>query len=133
MMLIVAPDIQAVIHKGELRIAGAVLATAWAAGMFVLLSLLPDFPLLAGLLFLGQFLAAYFACTGGTRAYAGLQMGLVLPMLVVAPPSEFGELTAAGQRLAGILIALATALVIGALWPRLRDSTAMPAPGATRA
>lgn len=124
MLLTVAPHLQALLWKGELRIAGAVLATAWAFSMFLLLGSLQSFFLLAGLLFLGQFLAAYLTRMGGQYSYAGLQMGLVLPMLVVAPPSEFGSLTAAIQRLEGIGIALSASLLVGGLWPRfpLRDN-----------
>jgi uncharacterized membrane protein YccC len=118
MLLTVAPHLQALLLKGELRIAGALLAAAWAFGMFLLLGSLQSFFLLAGLLFLGQFLAAYLTRMGGQYSYAGLQMGLVLPMLVVAPPSEFGSLTAAVQRLEGIGIALSASLLVGGLWPR---------------
>jgi len=74
--------------------------------------------LLAGLLFLGQFVAAHLTRTGGKYSYAGLQMGLVLPMLVVAPPDEFGSLTPAVQRLEGILLGLVASVVVASLWPR---------------
>ena len=52
-------------------------------GAFLVVVLLPHLALLAGLLFLGQFVAAYLTRTAGKYAYAGLQMGLVLPLLVV--------------------------------------------------
>src|SRR5262249_37078452 len=93
MLLTVTPHLQAMVLKGELRIAGAFLAVVWALGTFVVVGLLPHLALLAGLLFLGQFVAAYLTRTAGTYAYAGVQMGLVLPMLMVAPPAEFGSLT----------------------------------------
>jgi uncharacterized membrane protein YccC len=129
MMLTVSAHMQALILKGQLRIAGLFLATAWALGTFLLVGLLPYFPLLACLLFLGQFVAAYLTRTTGKYAYAGLQMGLVLPMLVVAPPTEFGSVTPAVQRLEGILIGLAASILVAGLWPRfpLRDEPA-PAP-----
>src|SRR5262249_27004842 len=73
MLLTVTPHVQALILKGELRIAGALLATVWAVGTFLLVNLLPHFALLAGLLFLGQFVAAYLTSTTGKYAYAGLQ------------------------------------------------------------
>ena len=83
----------------------------------------------AGLLFLGQFVAAYLTRTAGKHAYAGLQMGLVLPLLVVAPPAEFGSLTPAVQRLEGVLLGLVASVVVAGLWPRfpLADRVA-PAP-----
>lgn len=129
MLLTMTPHVQALILKGELRIAGALLATVWALGIFLLLSLLPHFALLAALLFLGQFVAAYGTGTAGKYAYAGVQMGLVLPMLVVAPRTEFGSLTPAIQRLEGILLGLVASVVVAGLWPRfpLADGVA-PAP-----
>jgi uncharacterized membrane protein YccC len=132
LLLTVTPHLQALILKGELRIAGALLATAWALGTFLLVSLLPHFALLAGLLFLGQFVAAYLTNTTGKYAYAGLQMGLVLPMLVVAPRTEFGSFTPAIQRLEGILLGLVASVVVGGLWPRfpLADRVAPVAPPA---
>ena len=131
MLLTVTPHVQAMILKGELRIAGALLASVWALGTFLVVGLLPHFPLLAGLLFLGQFTAAYLTRTAGEYAYAGVQMGLVLPMLVVAPPSEFGSLTPAVQRLEGILLGLAASVGVAVLWPRfpLADEAApVPSP-----
>jgi p-hydroxybenzoic acid efflux pump subunit AaeB len=129
MLLTVTPHLQALILKGELRIAGLLLATVWSLGIFVVVGLVPHFPLLAGLLFLGQFVAAYLTRTGGKHAYAGLQMGLVLPMVVVAPRAEFGSLTPALQRLEGILLGLVASVVVAGLWPRfpLADRPA-PAP-----
>jgi uncharacterized membrane protein YccC len=129
MLLTMTPHVQALILKGELRIAGALLATVWALGTFLLLSLLPHFALLAALLFLGQFVAAYVTGTAGKYAYAGVQMGLVLPMLVVAPRTEFGSLTPAVQRLEGILLGLVASVVVAGLWPcfPLADRVA-PAP-----
>src|SRR5262249_11168181 len=128
MLLTVTPHVQAMILKGELRLAGALLAVAWAIATFALVGLLPHLPLLAVLLFLGQFVAAYLTPTGGEYAYAGVQMGLVLPMLVVAPPIEFGNFTPARQRLEGILLGLVASVVVAVLWPRfpLADKAAPP-------
>jgi hypothetical protein len=100
-----------------LRVAGALLATAWALGTFLIVGLVPHLVVVAGLLFLGQFVAAYLTRTTGSYSYAGVQMGLVLPMLVVAPPAEFGSLTPAVQRLEGILLGLVASLVVAGLWP----------------
>src|SRR6476661_3694894 len=71
MLLTVTPHLQAMILKGELRIAGALLATVWALGAFLVVSFQPHLALLAGLLFLGQFVAAYLTRTAGKYAYAG--------------------------------------------------------------
>jgi uncharacterized membrane protein YccC len=56
MLLTIAPDIQSMLRKGELRILGAVFGTAWALGSFLLLVQMPHFLLLEALLFLGMFL-----------------------------------------------------------------------------
>ena len=103
------------------------LATVWSLGIFLVVGLLPHFLLLAGLLFLGQFVAAYLTQTAGKYAYAGLQMGLVLPMVVVAPRTEFGSLTPAVQRLEGVLLGLVASVVVAGLWPRF-PLTDRPAP-----
>jgi uncharacterized membrane protein YccC len=118
MLLTVTPHLQALILKGELRIVGLLLATAWALGTFLVVGLLPHLALLAGVLFLGQFVAAYLTRTAGKYAYAGLQMGLVLPMLVVAPPAEFASFEPAVQRLEGILLGFVASVVVASLWPR---------------
>jgi uncharacterized membrane protein YccC len=118
MVLTVSPHVQALVLKGELRIAGLFLAAIWSLAIFLLVGLLPYFPLLAGLLFLGQFVAAYLTRTIGKYSYAGLQMGLVLPLVVVAPRSEFGSVTPAVQRLEGILIGLVASILVASLWPR---------------
>lgn len=118
MLLTVTPHLQAMILKGELRIAGALFATAWAIVTFVVVGLLPHLALLASFLFLGQFVAATMTSSGGPYSYAGLQMGLVLPMLVAAPPAEFGSLAPAVQRLEGILLGIVASIVVAGLWPR---------------
>jgi uncharacterized membrane protein YccC len=118
MLLTVTPHVQAMIQKGELRIAGALLATAWALGTFVIVGLLPHLLLLACLLFFGQFIAGYITRTAGNFSYAGLQMGLVLPMLIVAPRHAFGSFTPAIERLEGVLLGLAASVVVAVLWPR---------------
>jgi uncharacterized membrane protein YccC len=126
LLLSVTPSMQAMILKGELRFAGALLAIAWALGTFLTVVLTPHFLLLAALLFLGQFLAAYLTRTAGKYSYAGVQMGLVLPMLVVVPRTELGVFTPAVQRIEGIGLGLVTSVLVAGLWPRfpLRDKAA---------
>jgi uncharacterized membrane protein YccC len=118
MLLTVSPHVQALILKGELRVAGLLLATAWALLTFLVVGLLPHFLLLAALLFLGQFLATYLTRTAGRYSYAGVQMGLVLPLIVVAPRAEFGSVTPAVQRLEGVLLGLLASVLVAGLWPR---------------
>ncbi len=136
LLLTITPHLQALIQKGELRIAGLLLATLWSLLTFVLVGLLPYFPLLAVLVFLGMFISTYVALTAGTYAYVGVQMGLVIPLVVVIPPSEFGSVTPAAERLAGILLGLAASVIVAGLWPRFPVSaqpvpTPAPSPAAT--
>jgi uncharacterized membrane protein YgaE (UPF0421/DUF939 family) len=128
LLLTISPHLQALIQKGELRIAGLLLAVVWSIVTFVLIEALPFFPLFAALLFAGQFVATYVTLTGGTYAYAGLQMGLVLPMVIVAEPSEFGTFTVAIQRFEGIILGLAASILVAGLWPRFPLAEAPPVP-----
>jgi hypothetical protein len=112
MLLTVTPHVQAMILKGELRLAGAFLAMGWAVGTFLVVGLVPRL-----LVLLGLFVAAYLTRTAGKYAYVGLQMGLVLPMLVVVPPAEFGSFAPAVERLGGILLGLVASVVVAVLWP----------------
>jgi uncharacterized membrane protein YccC len=116
MLLTIAPDIQSMLRKGELRIFGALLGTAWAFGSFLLLAQLPHFLLLEALLFLGMFLAAYMTRTSQSYAYVGLQMGLVLPMVLVMPLRESSSIYAGIQRLEGILTAVVMSVLVGGVW-----------------
>jgi uncharacterized membrane protein YccC len=115
MLLTITPDIQSLLRKGELRLFGAVLGTAWA---------LLSFLLLEALLFLGMFLAAYLARASRAYSYAGLQMGLVLPMVLIGPPRAFGSLQAAVGRLEGIAAALVVSVLVGGFWTSFGRSDA---------
>lgn len=116
-MISMTAHVQAALLKGKLRLLGAGLAIAWAGVTFVLVSRVPHFLVLWIMLVLGTLLAAYLTRVGGANAYAGVQMGLVLPLLLVVPVHEFGDVTSAWQRIEGILVALVAALLIGSLWP----------------
>jgi hypothetical protein len=125
-LLTVTPHLQALLLKGELRIAGLALGTLWSLGTFLLVNVVPYFPLLVALIFLGQLIATYMTRTAGTYAYAGLQMGLVIPLVVVAPPSEFGSITPAVERLEGVLLGLIASIVVGSLWPLFPVAAKVP-------
>jgi uncharacterized membrane protein YccC len=135
LVLTVTPSIQALLNKGVLRVVGALLGTVWAVGSFLLLVRLPHVSLLLLLLFGGMFVASYWARTGGSRSYAGIQMGLVLPMLLVVPAEEIGRITPVVQRLEGVGAALVASILVGSLWPASSSPQAdtSPAPaGAQR-
>lgn len=134
MVLAITPDYQSLIHKGELRLVGAFLAIVYAAVALTLLVRLPSFPLLVVAIFLGMYLAVWLARSSDKYAYAGIQMGLVLPMILVAPHAELGSLHTAMARVAGALLAIAASIVVGVVWaafaplPPLPLTAAVPAP-----
>jgi uncharacterized membrane protein YccC len=117
MILTITPDIQTLLRKGELRIFGALFGTVWALVSFLILSRLPHFLLLEVLLFSGMFLAAYLTRASTTYSYLGLQMGLVLPMVLILPPRDFGSIQPGIQRLEGIISAVVMSVLVGGLWP----------------
>jgi len=127
-VLTVAPHLQALIVKGELRLLGLILATLWGLATFILIGLLPYFSLLVLLVFFGVFVATYFTITGGPYGYAGLQMGLVVPMLVASAPIEFGSVTPAEQRFEGIILGLVASILVAGIWPSFPTSESKPAP-----
>ena len=113
MLLTITPDIHSMLRKGELRLTGAILAVLYAVvAPGAILVRLPYFPLLVALLFLGMFLGGYLARAGGDRSYAGIQMGLVLPMVLVVSPADCGNLSAAMNRLIGVFIAVGCSLLV---------------------
>jgi uncharacterized membrane protein YgaE (UPF0421/DUF939 family) len=113
----VAPDIQTNLRKGQLRLLGAVLAIGWGVFTFVIVGHLPHLLTLMGVVFFGMLLAEYLALASTTYSYAGIQMGLVLPLLVVMPPNEFGSVNSVVLRIEGVAAALVATLLVGGLWP----------------
>jgi hypothetical protein len=96
---------------------GAALGAAWGFASAVVLTRLPQLPVVMALFFLGMFLASYLARTSPTRGYVGVQMGFVIALVLVAPPAQSGDLTPVVQRVEGVAVGLATSLVVSSLWP----------------
>lgn len=129
------PDIHGMLLKGEMRLEGVFVGGAYGAAAFFVLSLAPYFSVLMALLFLGTFVAGYLSKVLGAHAYFAAQLGLVICLTIVVPPSEFGSLSGVIQRAEGIVIAIAVAVVVPGLWPRfpfdeVTGSTARPPAGA---
>jgi hypothetical protein len=84
-------------------------------------SRLPHFPLLLALVFLGQFLADLAFQRLPMYSVAGLQAGLAIPFTFLATLGpEWGSFTTVRTRLAGLLVAGFTAVVVHAfVWPLL--------------
>jgi uncharacterized membrane protein YccC len=127
MILSTAADLPALLHKGRLRLAGAVLGGAWGVGSFMLLRQVPHFPLLAALIFLGTYLAAYAARVAGASSYAGLQMGLVLLMVIVVPPTDLDSVHGAVERGVGVVIALVASMLVAGVWAAFHAPAPAPA------
>ncbi len=64
---------------------------------------------------------------GGPYGYAGLQMGLVVPMLVASAPIEFGSVTPAEQRFEGIILGLVASILVAGIWPSFPTGESKPA------
>jgi uncharacterized membrane protein YccC len=131
------PDVHSMLLKGEMRLEGVIVGGAYGAAAFLLLALSPHLSVLTVLVFAGTFVAGYLSKTLGAHAYFGAQLGLVICLTIVVPPTELGSMTAALQRLAGILIAMAVVVVVPGLWPyvpfqAVTGSTATPPAGAAR-
>jgi hypothetical protein len=118
MMLTAGADVQAILVKGELRLGGAILAVAYVLVAFAVLALVPRLSVLAAFLFAGQYIAAYCSKVLTTRGYLGVQMGLVVPLLLVVPGDKVGSIAAALQRIEGVVIAIGASVAVAGLWPR---------------
>jgi uncharacterized membrane protein YccC len=117
MVLTVLAERRALLRKGIQRLQGAVLGAAWGFGSSILVSRVPHMPVVLGPFFLGMFVAGYFARTSPTRGYAGVQMGFVIALVLVAPPAEAGNLAPAVMRIEGVLVGLSAAILVSSLWP----------------
>ena len=53
-------------------------------------------------------------------------MGLVLPMILVAPHEEFGSLSGALARAGGALLAMTASIVVGIAWALLAPAPPLP-------
>ncbi|MBX3411192.1 MAG: FUSC family protein [Pirellulales bacterium] len=126
MMLTITPDYQSLLWKGELRLAGAGLAMVFATIFLILLLERPSFPLLVLGIFLGTFLAVTLARNHERWSYAGVQMGLVLPMILVMPHSELGSLHVAFARVGGAIFAIGASVIVGVIWSAFVPVSPMP-------
>ena len=109
-------SIQVLDAKGELRLLGAILALVYGGLTFFIVEYVPYFLVFMGMLFFGMLLAAYLARASETYSYAGLQMGLVLPLALVMPLRECANIHAGLQRLEGIVTAVVMSVLVGGIW-----------------
>ena len=93
MLLTITPDFHALLRKGKLRVEGRTAGDSVCRRCDCPADSHPESsPLQVLLLFLGTFLATLLWRTSVDWGYAGVQMGLVLPMILVVPQQEFGSL-----------------------------------------
>lgn len=112
-------------------VAGLLCGFAYGVVAAFITSRLPHFPLLLAFVFLGQFLADLAFQRLPQYSVAGLQAGLAIPFTLLATIGpEWGSFTTVRTRLAGLLAAGITAVVVHAcVWPvlpmhQLRESIA---------
>lgn len=104
--------------KEKLRFLAVVVGGLYSLGVILIVSSVAHFPVFLLLLWLGLFLGAYTASGSERVAYAGFQMGIVLPLILLGtdgPPTSF---TIAIQRFVGVIIGGVIALmIVHFLWP----------------
>ncbi len=100
-------------------VAGLLTGFAYGIVAAYLTSRFPHFPLLLALVFLGEFLADLAFQRMPRYSVAGLQAGLAIPFTFLATTGpEWGSFTTVRTRLAGLLVAGATAVIVHAVvWP----------------
>lgn len=104
--------------KEKLRFLAVIVGGLYSLGVILIVSNVPHFPVFLLLLWLGLFLGAYTASGSERVAYAGFQMGIVLPLILLGtdgPPTSF---TIAIQRFVGVIVGGVIALIIvHFVWP----------------
>lgn len=108
------------------RALGAILAGLYSLATISLLEYSPYFSLLLVLVFLGMFLAAYGTKATTTHSYAFMQMGLAMPLVLIAPEGGIGTLETAVLRLVGVGAGLAVSEMVFVCWPWSIQATAAP-------
>lgn len=99
------------------RAIAVVMGGAYALTAMAVLALQPYLSLLAALLFLGNFAAAYRTRADVPRTYLFQQSGMVVAMTLVVPVEDLGHLTPAMGRLAGVIVGALIAEAIAQVWP----------------
>jgi uncharacterized membrane protein YgaE (UPF0421/DUF939 family) len=113
--------------KAWQRALGALLAGVYVLAAILLLSHMPYFSLLAVLVFQAMFLAAYWTKTSKNNSYVFLQMGMVVPLVLIGENGELGSVAKAIDRMIGVAIGLVVASFVNLTWPH-EDITATAAP-----
>lgn len=117
LLLTTTTDERALLIKASQRLGGALAAIVYGVPSIIILSHVPTFPTLLLLLVLGMLLGASIATRSANYSYLGLQMGVVIPMILVVDRDGVGDLVAVEQRLLGIFSASLVSVSVGAAWP----------------
>ena len=104
--------------KERLRFAAVVIAGLYGLVSLVIISLSPHFPVFLALIMLGLFIGSYIT-TGTQRvSYAGLQTGIVLPLVMLTSNGPPLTLSIAAERFVGVIVGGGIALlVLRLIWP----------------
>lgn len=113
--------------KAKLRLAGVIVGGLYSLVVILIVSHITHFSIFLLLLWLGLFLGAYVSSGTERHAYAGFQMGIVLPLILLGTDGPPTSLTVAVQRFVGVIIGGVIAIaVLSLVWPvhplvRLRE------------
>jgi len=105
-------------HRTRLRIVGIVAGGLYGAVALALLTLWPSASLLIALLFIGIFAFSYIGLGRESIAYAGLQAGVILPLILLVGSGPVGSMTFGIDRFLGYFEGAAVALlIVHFIWP----------------
>ena len=114
--------------KWRLRLLGVVTGAVYGFGAMVIVSFFPHFPVMLCLLLIGVFIGSYVAMGDDRYSYAGLQMALVCPLVLVyeaGPPIGLGEVE---SRFWGALLGGVAVTVLGHFSVARRSYTRVAGP-----
>ena len=104
--------------KERLRFIAVIIAGLYGLVSLIIISLSPHFPVFLALITLGLFIGSYIT-TGSERvSYAGLQTGIVLPLVMLTSNGPPLTLSIATERFVGVIVGGGIALVVlRFIWP----------------
>src|SRR5262249_11797238 len=108
----------ATVQKCTLRLAGAVVGGA--LGIATIVVAMPNLETIASLLLVsgvGFFIAGWILAGSARISYVGLQAGMAFSICVTDPTGPTTDLTAARDRVIGILLGVLAVLFVSAVWP----------------
>jgi hypothetical protein len=122
MVLNLVSNRQALLRKGLQRIAGPILGAGWGLGSAILITRVEHIAVALALFYLRMFIAGYLARVSTAQPYAGVQMGFVIALVLVAPPDQSGNMGLVAKRIESALVGLDAAPLVSSIWPTIRPA-----------